>query len=142
MTVGVGVGIGFGVLKLTENKQSIETPVVDETEVTLTEAPEPTATPAPEIDKEELSIKVVNATTKAGYAGTNSSKLEDAGYGEVVAKNALGEYDEGVYLLMPEENEALVKAVAEDLEMEVGYAEGYETEDPNEEYDAVLVLAK
>jgi len=142
VTVGVGVGIGFGVLKLTENKQSIETPVVDETEVTLTEAPEPTATPAPEIDKEELSIKVVNATTKAGYAGTNSSKLEDAGYGEVVAKNALGEYDEGVYLLMPEENEALVKAVAEDLEMEVGYAEGYETEDPNEEYDAVLVLAK
>ena len=124
----------------------METPV---TEAELTPAPtdvqEPTATPEPkaEIKKDELKIHVINATTKAGYAGTVKTTLETAEYGTVSAGNAKGDYDEeGYFVLLHEENSYLVDALSEDSEWELEYIEGIETEDPKEAYDAVIVLAK
>ncbi len=144
VTVVIGVGIGLGVLKVSQSDPGqIETPVVDqETEISPTAEPSPTPTPTPVIAREDLSIKVVNATTKSGYAGDISDQLDEAGYGQTVAANASGDYEEGFYLLMEEENQALVNLVGEDLELEVDYFDQIKVEDPKGEYDAVLVLAK
>jgi hypothetical protein len=143
ITVAVGVGIGFGVLKLSQpDSQEIESPVAEEPVDEISPTPEPSLTPEPSIDKNELSIKVVNATTKAGYAGQTASQLEEAGYGEATASNASGDYEPGLYVLLPEENQALVELLKQDLDLELQTAEGYEIEDPRSEYDAVLVLAE
>jgi hypothetical protein len=143
VTVAIGVGIGFGVLKLSQpDSQEIESPVVEESVDEISPTPEPSPTPAPSIDKNELSIKVVNATTKAGYAGQTANQLEEAGYGQVTASNASGDYEPGLYVLLPEENQALVELLREDLDLELQTAEGYEVEDPRSEYAAVVVLAE
>lgn len=144
VTVAIGVGIGFGVLKLSnQGPDPVEGPVEEPTVVvSSTPAASPSPTPEPELDKEELSIKVVNATTQPGYAGQVSQDLEDAGYGEVVASNARGEYEEEFFALMEEENTTLINALSEDAGFDLIYSEEVEVEDPKQEYDAVIVLGQ
>ncbi|MBD3250788.1 MAG: hypothetical protein GF381_04460 [Candidatus Pacebacteria bacterium] len=141
VTVAIGVGIGLGVLQLSKPDQ-IESPVVETPQLSPTPEPTATPTPLPEINKEELAIKVVNATTQSGYAGRVSAQLEDAGYGTVTASNARGEYEEGFYLLMAEENEALLQTMAKDTDFELTFSNEVATEDPQGSFDAVLVLAE
>lgn len=143
-TVAIGIGIGLGVLQLSQSGQEqIEDPLVT-SEEQLTPSPEPTATPTPlpEINREEISIKVVNATTQPGYAGSVGTTLEEAGYGEVLARNASDDYEEGFYLLAEEENQALLSALEADTGFEITFQAEKTVEDPQDEYDAVLVLAK
>lgn len=149
VTVGIGVAVGMTVFRKDTTQQ--ETPVV-ETEAT----PEPSATPEPtpdpaeatesasteELDKSKLKILVVNATTKAGYAGTVKGSLDDAGYGTVSAGNAQGTYDAGIYALMTEENSALIQALAADTNLDVVFQDGIETETTDTSFDAVVVLAE
>ncbi len=143
VTVAIGVGIGFGVLKLSQpDSPEIESPVAEESVDEISPTLEPSPTPAPSLDREELSIKVVNATTRAGYAGQIAGQLESEGYGEVTASNASGDYEPGLYVLLPEENQALVELLGEDLELELKTTEGYDVEDPRSEYAAVVVLAE
>ncbi len=143
VTVAIGVGIGIGVLRLTSSEQGIKTPISQsQEEAEPTQEPSPTPTPEPEINREDVSIKVVNATTQSGYAGDVSDILDEAGYGQAVAANASGEYEEGFYLLMAEEDQALLDALAEDTGFELTYAEDVDVEDAQGEYDAVLVLAQ
>ncbi|MEA2056311.1 MAG: LytR C-terminal domain-containing protein [Patescibacteria group bacterium] len=143
VTVAIGVGLGLGVLKLSQTDTEVVTPVAETEEATPTEVPTPSPTEAPAINKEELTIKVVNATTKAGYAGTISDQLEEASYGQVTAKNASGDYEEaGYFLLMEEENQALLDEISQDLDLELTYSAEVDIEDPKGEFDAVLVLAK
>jgi len=66
----------------------IESPVTEENNEATVAAevqPEPTEAPV-EINREEFSIKVVNATTKAGYASEIATQLEEAGFTDVTAK--------------------------------------------------------
>lgn len=145
ITIAIGVGVGLGLLKLSENKPAeVTTPVV-------TETPEPTATPTPtpepmEINKAELSILVVNATTKAGYAGTIKKLLTDAEITDVTAGNAKGEYetDEAVndLLLLKEENPDLLSLIEESTDLTLEYSSDIDVEDPTGKYDAVIVLVK
>lgn len=145
-TVGAGIGIGLGVLQLTQPSQP-EEPVGQVAEVTPTPKPTveptPTPTPEPELDKAELSILVVNATTQAGYAGENADKLDAAEFGTVKASNAKGDYDAGGwYVLLAKPNQALVSTLKEAIDQELTVkTEGKEIEDPKAEYDAVIVLA-
>lgn len=144
LTIAIGVGIGFGVLKLSQ-PNSIRTPVSNEPElaneeVEPTEAPTPT--PLPEAERENYAIKVVNATTKAGYAGEFAATLTEKAYKEVEAKNAVGDYEPGYYLLMTERDDLLIETMQQDLDIELTYSEEIATEDPQEEFDAVLVLAE
>ncbi len=147
LTVAVGIGVGYGVLKLSQ-PDTIRTPVTGDQETTTeVEEPEtieeePSPTPEPEIDRSEYSIRVVNATTQAGYAGEISTELLDLGYGEVEAKNAVDTYEPGFYLLMAERDDLLLETMAEDLEQELVFSEEIRTEDPTEEFDAVLVLGE
>jgi hypothetical protein len=140
VTVGIGLALGLGYLKLSSNKQAEEAPtveVVEEVEVTPTPAPEPV-----EINKEELSVLIVNATKIAGHASETAGLLDEAGYGSSKASNANGEYEAGVYLLLAEENQDLLKAVSEDTALDLVFSDDVKTEDPDGDYDLVIVLAE
>ncbi len=122
----------------------IESPVTEENNEATVAAevqPEPTEAPV-EINREEFSIKVVNATTKAGYASEIATQLEEAGFTNVTAKNAAGDYETGYYLLMIEENQALLDTIAEDLSLDLSFSAETEFEDPTGQFEAVVVLAQ
>mgnify|MGYP000411159967 CR=1 FL=1 len=148
LTVAIGVGIGAGLLKLSQpSTKPADEPLVEwsESAEEADEADEDTQDSeevAIELDRSQYSIRVVNATTKAGYAGQVANILEDQGYKVVDAKNAVESYDEGNYVMMNEEFADLIVTLSEDLEMELTYLEGTEAEDPSQEYDVIVVLAE
>lgn len=141
LTVAIGVGVGLGLLSWTSQDQTAQAPSPTPA-ATTTPEPTPTPTPEPEVAVEDLKILVVNATTKAGYAGTIKAALDDAGYGQVTAANAKGEYETGNYVLMSEENAGLVAKLSEDTDLDLEYSDEVEAEDAQGQYDAVVVLAE
>ncbi len=94
------------------------------------------------VDPEELSILVVNATTRAGYAGTTKDKLDDAEVGTTAAANAKGDYEPGYYVLMSEENPDLLAFLTQTTELDLEFSDEIKTEDAAGTYDAVIVLAE
>jgi hypothetical protein len=141
ITIAIGVGVGLGLLKMSDTTAEDTTPTI------VSEAPEPTSTPEPTpepvvINKEDLSILVVNATTKAGYAGKIKALLVAAEIENIDASNADGDYVDGTdYLLMLKENKDLQSLLEESTELTFEYSADIDVEDPSEEYDAVIVLA-
>jgi len=148
ITVALGVGIGYGVLQLT-NKQVPEVNLTDEA-TDVVEEPEPTPEPElVEINKEDYQLLVVNATTKAGYAGTIAGDLEEAGFVDVTARNASGEYEEGNYLLLSDlgteqeaSNQALLKEIQDITQLDWQLSDEIAVEDVDGSFQAVLVLAQ
>lgn len=149
ITVVVGVGIGYGILQLTnKQKPSVST----SNEVNDVQEKEPEPTPEPElaaINKEEYQLLVVNATTKAGYAGTIANDLEEAGFIDVAAKNASGKYEVGNYLLLSDLSEekeashqALLNEIKEITKLDWQLSDKILVEDSQGNYQAVLVLAE
>jgi chemotaxis protein histidine kinase CheA len=145
VTIALGVGIGLAYLKFTgETSDQLEEPVA-ELEVTATPTPTATPEPLPEISLEDYDLLVVNATTKAGYAGETATDLEDAGFLDVAAQNAKGIYDDGNFLLVEEEtpeNEALLAAVEDATSLSFELLVGMEEEDSSGQYAAVVVLSE
>jgi hypothetical protein len=140
ITVGIGLGIGLGFLSFTNNQSTDD----QQTQVSETApSPEPTVEPTLEpVNREEYSVLIVNATTRAGYAGEVAADLKEAGFTDVEAANAKGDYDEGNFILISEENEALTTTLDSDTGLSFKYLEDKEVEDPSEEYDFVVVLAE
>ncbi|MCC6711604.1 MAG: LytR C-terminal domain-containing protein [Candidatus Pacebacteria bacterium] len=142
ITVGIGLGIGLGFLTFTNNQQANnnapQTPVA---EVSPTAEPtiEPTSEP---IDRTKYSVLVVNATTKAGYAGEIATVLEEAGFEDVTAANAKGDYDEGNFVLADTEEAELLKTLASDTDLTFSFLAEKEVEDSADRYDFVIVLAE
>lgn len=142
ITVGIGLGIGLGFLTFTNNQQANnnapQTPVA---EVSPTAEPtiEPTSEP---IDRTKYSVLVVNATTKAGYAGEIVTVLEEAGFEDVTAANAKGDYDEGNFVLADTEEAELLKTLASDTDLTFSFLAEKEVEDSADKYDFVIVLAE
>jgi hypothetical protein len=148
-TVAIGIGVGFGLLSVANRNAAEPTPTPEATvQPEATPTPEPTASPeaspSAALNPADLSVLVVNATTKAGYAGTVQTKLKSAGYGTVNAGNAAGDYDPGLYVLMEEENADLLTLIKESSELDLEYLAETQpsTEDPRGTYDAVVVLAE
>ena len=140
ITVGVGLGIGLGLLTFTQGGETPEpTPAA---EVSPTPEATPTPTPAPEINRADHTVLVVNATTIAGHAGDTADALEEAGFESVDAANAAGDYEAGSYVLLDEEDQALVDLLSEDTGLDLVYAEEKEVEDSAGEYTIVIVLAE
>ncbi len=144
VTVAIGIGLGLGFIKFTNKTDSekvAETPVVEE-------IPQPTPTvmptpePTPEVDKEKYQILVVNATSISGHAGETKTALTKDGFANVSATNAKGDYEEGIYVLLAEEDAAMVKLLSKSSGLDLVYQDGKKTEDPSDKYDAVIVLAK
>jgi hypothetical protein len=147
ITIGVGIGIGRAFIYVSQRQSSDsgqQSPVTEATPSPspATSSPSPSPSPSPAVDPAELSVLVVNATTKAGYAGTSKTKLETAKFGEVTASNAKGKYETGTYVLMETENTELVELLEESLGTTLTYKSEVAVEDPQGEYDAVIVLAE
>jgi len=142
ITVGIGLGIGLGFLTFTNNQQAnnnaAQTPVA-EVSPTVVPTTEPTSEP---VDRTKYSVLVVNATTKAGYAGEIATLLEDAGFEDVTAANAKGDYDEGNFILATTEEAELLKTVAGDTDLTFSFLAEKEVEDSADKYDFVIVLAE
>ncbi|MFZ5437716.1 MAG: LytR C-terminal domain-containing protein [Patescibacteria group bacterium] len=142
ITVGIGLGIGLGFLTFTNKQQtaneSMVTPVAE-----LSPTLEPTTTPTLEpIDRASYTVLVVNATTKAGYAGEIATVLEKAGFTDVQAANAKGDYETGNFILAKEDNNNLIKTLEEDMALTLEFSEEKELEDATDKYDFVIVLAE
>lgn len=142
ITVGIGLGIGLGFLTFT-NKQQTATENQQAEVAEVSPSPEPTVEPtlAP-VDRESYTVLVVNATTKAGYAGSMATTLEEAGFTSVEAGNAKGDYEEGNFILIGEEDQNLVKTLEQDTELSIEFLAEKELEDPSGDYDFVIVLAE
>ncbi len=144
-TVAIGIGVGLGLLSVA-NRNAAEPAPTPVATAEPAETPEETPEPVTEEDLalEDLSILVVNATTRAGYAGTIQRALSTAGFGTVNAGNASGEYDPGVYVLMEEENSELLRVLRQESGLDLVYLEDTDAseEDPRGTYDAVVVLAE
>lgn len=145
VTIALGVGIGLAYLQWTNHQESTK-PMV-EVEPSPTPVAEVTATPTPlpEINKADYKILVVNATTKAGYAGTVANKVKAAEFTSVTPQNAKGIYEEGDYLLVKEDNPTN-QALLKELETATGLSLTLSTEISKEVsgdvYNAVLVLGQ
>ncbi len=146
ITVAVGVGIGFGLLTLSKSKAPVSPTPTEVVEVAPTATPEPTpiASASAQIAPADASVLIVNATTKAGYAGTIKDLLDKAKFGTVTAGNAKGEYDTATnnLVLMSEENAAFILELEKATDLGLAFSEGYSTEDTKGTYDAVIVLTK
>lgn len=148
ITVAVGIGVGLGLLQL-NNKNTADTSpvVVSDPSPAAVASPVPSPSPKPKLDKAAVSVLVVNATTRAGYAGTIKELLTKDGFSQVTTGNAKGEYD-GNSLLLDEENDSLAQTLesAADLDKLTTYASDSahpkKTEDASGKYDAVLVLGE
>ncbi len=142
VTVAIGVGVGLGILSFA-NKSTTQSPVVTESPAPTAE-PTPSATPSPSpeavLDKSTYSILVVNATTKAGYAGTISDKLK--GYKTIKAGNSKGTYTEKTSLVsLKTATPGLIEALNADTGMTLTESDtALKTEDAAGTYDAVIVL--
>lgn len=149
LTVAIGIGVGLAILKYTGSNKASDTPTVEVEEPTpspeATPTPEPTpeASASAEIDKSELKVLVVNATTKAGYAGQIATKLKSADFENVTGANAKGEYeDEGTYVYLKESNDSLVDELSDASGLALTESDDAKTEDASGQYDAVIVLAE
>jgi len=144
LTVGIGVGLGISYLTVSEQSAPPPTPVATTTvsPSPVVETAAPTASPAAQLKVGELSVLVVNATSKAGYASSIKKILTDADFVDVDTGNARGDYDASNYLLMAEENSQLLTLVEEATDLAFTYSSEIKTEDLKGSYDAVLVLNK
>lgn len=143
ITIAIGIGVGLGLLKMSDKNSTEDASPVVVTEPVAT--PEPTTTPEPvvEINKADLSILVVNATSKAGYAGKIKALLIAAEIPGATAGNAEGEYDESTdFILMTKENPQLETLLEDATGLDFTYASEVEIEDADNKYDAVIVLSK
>ena len=99
------------------------------------------------IDKAEYQLLVVNATTKAGYAGQVADDLEEAGFADVAAQNAKGDYEAKDYLLLDSlaadqeaSNQALLKEIETATGLTLELSDQLTVEDTSGDYQAVVVL--
>ena len=141
-TVAVGIGIGLGVLQLTQSRSADTKNPVVVTETTPTPSPSPSPSPSPTtVDTSKMSVLVVNATTKAGYAGDISDLLLKD-FASVKAGNAKGDYKKGNYILLGKEDSTLINNLEKTTKLNLTFQEKATTEDPKDQYDVVIVLAK
>lgn len=142
VTVGIGVGLGLGFLSLSGSNNDSPNQVVEVVELEPTSEPTPEPSPTPTVNKADLKVLVVNATTKAGYAGRIANLLKESEFEEVSTGNAKGDYEEGNYILGDESIKSLLNDLKADLDLELIFKTDKNIEDPRSEYDLIIVLAE
>ena len=153
-TIGIGIAIGASVLGMDmfspfmqrNNQDTVEEQTQTDTQEEVEPTPTPEPSPEPEaLEIEELSVLVVNATTRAGYAGQIQDSLAELDFEQVNAGNASGDYEPGMYLLVGEEftqTTELLAIINEQLEEEFTIGEEKTIEDATNRYDVVVILAE
>ena len=163
-TVAFGVGIGYLVLNYT-SKPADTKPII-EVQPSPTRVPEVTpdtatdsaatssassATSSAVTDKEatttvtatmgKMRLLVVNATTKAGYAGQIKDKLTAAAFTSITAANAKGTYTATTDLVyMKKSDDEALTAMEKATGLSLTVDDAAKQEDPQGSYDAIIVL--
>ena len=119
-----------------ETSETTPTPV----EQTVTQAPEPS--PAVELDKTELTIKILNGTGIPGAANGMAEVLEAAGYEGIKTGNADNyDYQESI-IQIKESKSAYLSLLTEDLTTDYTLAQESETLAEEEDFDVMIILGK
>lgn len=146
LTIALGVGLGLAWLTWANQNADSTAPVVEvPSDVAAEPTAAPTAEPEPVVIDKTQALLVVNATTKAGYAGQIAKLVEAAEFESVTASNAKGIYEEGHYLLVPTIDaaaQALLTELQTATKLSITLQEDASAEDSQDKYAAVLVLAK
>lgn len=104
--------------------------------------PQPTPTTAPQLERSDLSVQVLNGSGTPGKAGEVAEYLEGLGYENIDTGNADSyDYDETVVQLKEDaaDYEDLVIA---DLESEYPVQSNVETLDEDSEYDLIIIIGQ
>jgi len=142
LTVAIGVALGLAFIVLSQKMAPQQSAQESQPAVESSPAVSPSPSPEPEITTKDLSVLIVNATTKAGYAG-KIEKLLTADFKSIDTANAKGEYEEGLFVLIQEENQALLAKLTELTDLDLDFSSNDKlVEDPDGNYDLVVVLAK
>lgn len=141
--IGGGIVISQQALQSQNEPQQEETMEPEETPA-VEETPEPTPESETEpIAKDEVSILILNATGVAGKAGATADTFDEAGYTDADTGNAKGEYEQGTYIMVKDEEQAaLVEQLRDDTELELEEIDYDEAEDSDGEYDVIIILAE
>lgn len=140
--VGGGIVISQSALQGGNSQQAGQVEPIPSAEPTPMPTPTPEATPEP-IAKDDVNILVVNATSKAGYAGTTANALKKAGYTKVQTGNAKGEYEKaGTFIMIQDTDEmkGLEAQLEKDASLTLEALTYDKTEDSAGTYDVVIVL--
>lgn len=139
LVVLIGISVGaFFLLGKGANEKAQSDNVQEET-VESTPVP---ASPTPEstLDKENLTIRVLNGSGVAGRAGGAAEVLEDAGYIDVDTGNADSfDYEETVIQIKSDKNE-YIDLLVEDLEGSYVVAGETEELDEDSDFDVVIIV--
>lgn len=153
ITIAVGVGLGLGFLKFAGSSDEVPTPTVEVEEQPVPEEPQEEASPSAEteesepdaatVDLAELKVLVVNATTRAGYAGEIRSDLLSGDFEDVTAGNASGTYEDGgILVYLKESNSTVISAIESATDLDTTTLDDAQAEDAQGRYDVIIVLAE
>lgn len=133
--VGAGGYFGYQFLSKKASAPKKETVPIQKEE-------EPTPTPAAELDREDLSIQVLNGTGKSGAAGAAQTVLEDKGYQNIETGNA-DNYDyEQTVIKLKDAKMSFFEMLSKDLKDDYDVSSDPKTLDEESEYDAVVIVGK
>jgi hypothetical protein len=135
-----------GAVFVSRNSIKKETKIEEKAPETLVLTPTPIGTkeasPAAELKREDLKIKILNGSGVAGEAKKAKDLLEDLGYKDIKIGNANSYGYTKVEISLKEEREDYFKLLSEDLSEEYTVLKTMEVLDEAEDFDAVIILGK
>lgn len=103
---------------------------------------QPTPTPSPELNREEVSIKVLNGTGIAGVAGRAKTFLENLGYPEIKTGNADSYEYQKTEISIKEEKTEYLDLIIEDLGEDYPASSDSSTLEEDSLFDIVITIGK
>jgi len=103
---------------------------------------QPTPTPVPELDRGELSVKVLNGTGISGVAGKAKTFLENLGYSEIKTGNADSYEYQKTEVSIKEEASEYLDLIIEDLGEDYPTSSDSSTLEEDSLFDIVITVGK
>jgi hypothetical protein len=154
--IGLAVGLFVGLLagggvfyfrqsranKNEDTSQTSPLTTAEPTEMDMETEEEPTATPEPTqaLEKEDLSIQVLNGSGAPGAAGDGQNYLEELGYENISVGNADSYGYEQTEVYIKEELKGMVEQLVNDLQEEYEVEVQSEYLDEDSDYDIRVII--
>lgn len=140
--VVIGLAAAYYLLVyLPKSDQNLPSSPAGQNEVTPT--PLPTATPTPAVESKEKSkliIKILNSTTKSGFAGQVGKLLEAEGFEDIKTGNAQTKNQETTTIKIKESEKTYLEEVSQLLNDEYNIKIESSYLNPDEEEDIIITL--
>lgn len=146
LAVVILVAIGGGVYFFTRNREGSEPEVtIAPTAAILPTFPPtgtPEASPTPKLDRADLQIRILNGSGEPGGAGQVQEYLEGLGYEVVSVGNADNFNYDQTQVSLKEELLSFSDLLISDLAEEYEVSTGVGVVEPEEEYEALVILGR